>query len=189
MYWHYFQNLTHTSDNGFFLPSINTATRFRKHIAISFRQILLEFGAKFNFDTFTKRKIFTKHIFFLQVLSALTAISPRTRSVWAGWRWGRAEAASWARAPMVPMLAMVPWPTPASGGAACSPDSATTAGKHSQTASTSSNTSSMFTFSRRESTATSATKLSRTNGISGNTWSLLTELLWNAPKMQKTPTV
>ena len=58
MYWHYFQNLTHTSDNGFFLPSINTATRFREHIAISFRQILLEFGAKFNFDAFTKRKMY-----------------------------------------------------------------------------------------------------------------------------------
>ena len=168
MYWHYFQNLTHTSDNGFFLPSINTATRFRKHIAISFRQILLEFEAKFNFDTFTKRKIFTKHIFFLQVLSALTAISPRTRSVWAGWRWGRAEAASWARAPMVPMVAVVPWPIPASGGAACSPDSATTAGKHSQTASTWSSTSSTCISNPRGLIAQFVTKLSKINGIWGN---------------------
>ena len=91
-----------------------------------------------------------------------------------------------------------PWPAqvqptvlliPDRDGAACNQDCATTAGKHSPTASTSSNTSSTFTFNHRESTAIFVTKWSRTNGIWESIWSLLMEHLWRDPRILTTPTL
>ena len=88
MYWHYFQNLTHTSDNGFFLPSINTATRFREHIAISFRQILLRVWSKIQLWCFyEKNNVFSSFRFSQLWQQPLRGRAPRGRGGGGGgWR-------------------------------------------------------------------------------------------------------
>ena len=176
MYWHYVQTWITRFSQWSFPPSINSWPRFRKHITISVRQILYSFEQNPPFCP--RIKIYMKNRWNI---SFCQDHSGAWRRGWGLRPWARRAGGPWAST-TTPL-----WLTLGRGGAACSPASATTAGKLSQTASTSSSTLSMCTFNLKESTATFVTKWSRTSGIWGSIWSLLTARLWSVQRMRRTP--